>query len=158
MARAPAVAATLPCGDAAGQRALEAALEVGAEDLAQGAAGGALGALQAHLFEGTAPVERSLDDEVVVLSAPGESRECVEIARRIHGLDAYVSLWNAEDICGRLGPVSSIPISCHGGVDPYLLIRIQHYANCRTFPALSRAEEAQTVKSHREPDTSHHAG
>jgi ATP-dependent helicase/nuclease subunit B len=85
-ARAPDVAATLPRGDRPGELALEAALEVRAEDLAPGAAGGALGALQSHLFEGTAPAARSLDDEIVVLSAPGESRECVEMARRIHGL------------------------------------------------------------------------
>jgi len=44
--------------------------------------GGALARLQRHLFEGDAESEAAADDSVVVLSAPGESRECVEIARR----------------------------------------------------------------------------
>src|SRR5262249_9260969 len=44
---------------------------------------GALASLQASLFGGTPPTAGALDDGVVILSAPGESRECVEIARRI---------------------------------------------------------------------------
>jgi len=43
----------------------------------------ALCRLQAGLFSPTAELGESGDD-VVILSAPGESRECVEIARRLH--------------------------------------------------------------------------
>jgi len=39
--------------------------------------------LQMHLFSGAPAPQGELGDEVVVLSAPGESRECVEIVRRI---------------------------------------------------------------------------
>jgi RecB family exonuclease len=46
---------------------------------------GALGRLQRHLFEPAAPPRDELDDGVVVVSAPGEAREAVEIARRIQG-------------------------------------------------------------------------
>jgi len=45
--------------------------------------GTALSRLQAGIFSPTAEVGESGDD-VVILSAPGESRECVEIARRVH--------------------------------------------------------------------------
>ena len=75
--------ATVPSGD---QRTLERLRShlVGAETTeAAETAAGALGRLQASLFsEGTAtPAERG--DDVVFMSAAGESRECVEIARRI---------------------------------------------------------------------------
>ena len=39
--------------------------------------------LQDHLFSGAAPSYQRLDPSVAVVSAPGESRECVEIAREI---------------------------------------------------------------------------
>ncbi|HMD49113.1 MAG TPA: hypothetical protein VKG79_08440, partial [Bryobacteraceae bacterium] len=42
-----------------------------------------LSRLQEHLFSGAAPPPRKLDSSVVIGSAPGESRECVEIAREI---------------------------------------------------------------------------
>jgi len=45
--------------------------------------GTALSRLQAGLFSPTAELGESGED-VVILSAPGESRECVEIARRLH--------------------------------------------------------------------------
>jgi CRISPR/Cas system-associated exonuclease Cas4 (RecB family) len=44
---------------------------------------GALGRLQNGLFQEEVPKIASLDGEVAILSAPGESRECVEIARRV---------------------------------------------------------------------------
>ena len=48
------------------------------------AAPGALARLQRHLFKETSdPGELADDDEVVISSAPGEDRECVEIARRV---------------------------------------------------------------------------
>ncbi|MBI3925669.1 MAG: PD-(D/E)XK nuclease family protein [Armatimonadetes bacterium] len=45
---------------------------------------GALGDLQRHLFSDLAPSPRGLDQEVHFFSAPGEGRECLEIARRAH--------------------------------------------------------------------------
>src|SRR5262249_48969936 len=49
--------------------------------------GGSLGHLQRRLFNGmSTPAETQLNDEVVIFSAPGESRECVEIVRRILAL------------------------------------------------------------------------
>ncbi len=39
--------------------------------------------LQEHLFEESAPTERTLDTTVSLASWPGEGRECIEIARRI---------------------------------------------------------------------------
>ena len=42
-----------------------------------------LGLLRAHLFADRAPDERRLDGSLQFFSAPGEGRECVEIARRL---------------------------------------------------------------------------
>jgi RecB family exonuclease len=83
-ARAPEVVATVPAGDERSRAHLEAALGTHAEEIAPGASpdGSSLGRLQVHLFE-EAPAEAPLGGDVVVLSAPGEGRECVEIARRI---------------------------------------------------------------------------
>src|SRR5262249_16263723 len=48
---------------------------------------GALARLQRHLFKETSdPAELADDDEVVISSAPGEERECVEVARRVLAL------------------------------------------------------------------------
>ena len=82
-ARAPSLVATVPTGDAETQRNLEAALGVPAGDLASSDAPTSLRGLQAHLFEESAPPPSPLEEDVVVLSAPGENRECVEIARRL---------------------------------------------------------------------------
>ena len=84
-ARSPSLLATVPAGDERGCRNLEAALGTRAEDLENGAAT-SLARLQTHLFEESAPAE--LGEDVIVLSAPGESRECVEIARRLRRLAA----------------------------------------------------------------------
>jgi RecB family exonuclease len=102
--RAPELLVTVPSGDAATLARLRDVPDLQVETVASlagapaaGAAGpatpgeadacpaGALARLQAHLFEEAAPPLGALDDEVVVLSAPGEGRECVEIARRILG-------------------------------------------------------------------------
>jgi CRISPR/Cas system-associated exonuclease Cas4 (RecB family) len=82
-ARAPDLLATVPAGDAA---SLASALAAGAPERIAPAGGGALARLQQHLFEGSAPGEGDAKDGVSVVSAPGESRECVEIARRVHRL------------------------------------------------------------------------
>jgi hypothetical protein len=48
---------------------------------------GSLARLQRQLFsKDAAPAMSSLDDQVLVFSAPGENRECVEIARRVLAL------------------------------------------------------------------------
>ena len=72
---------TLPDGDAAAQRTLAAAgievdarAEDGDNDLVR---------LHRHLFDEHPPPPRSRTGELIWLSAPGEARECVEIARRV---------------------------------------------------------------------------
>ena len=81
-ARAPRVLATTPLGDDPGEARLAVALDLEAATLHVEPAG-ALGRLQRHLFGDAAPEPGEPDASVVLLSAPGESRECVEIARRI---------------------------------------------------------------------------
>ncbi|WP_437876828.1 PD-(D/E)XK nuclease family protein [Sorangium sp. So ce513] len=108
-ARSPDALATVPAGDAASLRHLEAALRspprrvsLTAVSAAHDGAGAAeregddeddagpepppapstsLARLQEHLFDPLTDDAPGLGDEVEILSAPGESRECVEIAR-----------------------------------------------------------------------------
>ncbi|HEX2573868.1 MAG TPA: PD-(D/E)XK nuclease family protein [Polyangia bacterium] len=88
-ARAPRVLVTVPLGDVRSRAEIEAALgacaveTIGteAESPGLGVTGG-LGRLQAGLFEAAA-VAGQAGEDVEVLSAPGESRECVEIARLV---------------------------------------------------------------------------
>jgi RecB family exonuclease len=82
-ARAPAVLATVPRGDERTLARCEAALRCRAETLPGRAGGSSLAALQEHLFEETLPPPAPLDTSLTLGSAPGEARECVEIARRI---------------------------------------------------------------------------
>ena len=85
-ARSASVLATIPAGDPAVQSILEEALGIEATPDAPPTNESkmpSLHRLQAHLFAGTAPPERDLDETVSVISAPGEMHECVEIARRI---------------------------------------------------------------------------
>jgi RecB family exonuclease len=83
VARAPACGATFPAGDDRSLALLAAAPGVAlAAERRDPAQTDALGRLQRHLF-GEAPAQAARGDEVQILSAPGESRECVEIARRI---------------------------------------------------------------------------
>jgi RecB family exonuclease len=88
--RAPDLLALLPAGDAASRAALCSALGLAdAEILLPADAANELSRLQQHLFEGSAPPEGACDDgngALSIVSAPGESRECVEIARRIQVL------------------------------------------------------------------------
>ena len=81
---AASLTCTAPPGDGRTIAALEAALGVAAAscDAAGPAGDTALGRAQRNLFAGEpdAPAE---DATIAVFSAPGESRECVEIARRI---------------------------------------------------------------------------
>ncbi|XXT20347.1 PD-(D/E)XK nuclease family protein [Sorangium sp. So ce429] len=115
-ARSPDALATVPAGDAASLRHLEAALrspprrvsltavsaahdgagagngadggaessaddDAGAGDEPPGAPSTSLARLQEHLFDPLTDEAPGLGDEVEILSAPGESRECVELAR-----------------------------------------------------------------------------
>ncbi len=79
---APAVLATAPAGDEASVRQLAGALGVEPETVGVDP-GTSLAELQTHLFADTAPDATTLDDSVTLASAPGEARECVEIARLI---------------------------------------------------------------------------
>ncbi|WP_437327043.1 PD-(D/E)XK nuclease family protein [Sorangium sp. So ce381] len=110
-ARSPDALATVPAGDAASLRHLQAALRSpprrvsltavsaahdgagagnGVDDGADDGAGDdlppvapstSLARLQEHLFDPLNDEAPGLGDEVEILSAPGESRECVELAR-----------------------------------------------------------------------------
>jgi CRISPR/Cas system-associated exonuclease Cas4 (RecB family) len=84
-ARAPEVLATVPAGDEQSLRYLREALGVAPEPAAppldDPASAPSLRRLQTYLFaDGPAPLGK-LDGDVTFLSAPGESRECVEVAR-----------------------------------------------------------------------------
>ncbi len=75
------ILATVPEGDLRTSDALQALGFAGGE----AARGGddALARLQRHLFSREAVPQGTPDESVVLFSAPGEGRECVEIARRI---------------------------------------------------------------------------
>ncbi|HZO82260.1 MAG TPA: PD-(D/E)XK nuclease family protein [Candidatus Binataceae bacterium] len=83
--RSPSVLATVPHGDGVSAAMLEAAFGVAPEAALRvdAAAAPSLARLQDYLFSEETPPERSLDDSVEVVSAPGEMQECVEVARRI---------------------------------------------------------------------------
>lgn len=84
-ARAPAVLAAVPAGDARSLELTSAALgEARRETHVPGAEDGPLAPLQAGLFGDASDAPSAVPEEAVtVLSAPGESRECVEIARLV---------------------------------------------------------------------------
>ena len=73
----------LPAGDPRAEQRFAALLGVGSETLPAPESTSPLHAVQGHLFQGSAPEGGPGDESVELLSAPGESRECVEIARRI---------------------------------------------------------------------------
>jgi RecB family exonuclease len=81
--RAPEVLATAARGESKAVARLERVLGCSAQVLHPAPPSTSLAALQAHLFEEKAPPLRVLDETVTLRSAPGEARECVEIARRI---------------------------------------------------------------------------
>ena len=80
LARAPDVLATVPSGDDRTAHAL-AAMVAPIEPL-EAAIVNTLGRVQRHLFAPD-PRPAEVDDTVAIFSAPGESRECVEVARRV---------------------------------------------------------------------------
>ena len=81
LARAPRVLLTVPFGDLAALRRLQS---LGIEpDVREQKGDTDLVALRRNLFAERQPSEREPADDVIVFSAPGEGRECIEIARRI---------------------------------------------------------------------------
>jgi ATP-dependent helicase/nuclease subunit B len=95
-ATAPDMLVTVPAADEPTIRRIRDGLRLQIEDLdetpssngrAAAAGTGGLANLQRYLFsESARPSEANPDDEVAVFSAPGEGRECVEIARRVLSL------------------------------------------------------------------------
>ncbi|MGH7906758.1 MAG: PD-(D/E)XK nuclease family protein, partial [Candidatus Binataceae bacterium] len=82
--RAPLVLATVPAGDDITVAMLEQALSIrAAGHPAIDASSGSLIRLQDNLFADIAPPPSDLDESVMIVSAGGEVRECVEIARLI---------------------------------------------------------------------------
>jgi len=77
------VLATAPVGDDRSAARLASAIGAEPEEL-DGSGDDALARLQRWLFSEGAPPAGDPSDEVVVLSAPGEGGEAVEIARRVH--------------------------------------------------------------------------
>ena len=79
--RAPRALITLPAGDTAAETLLASAgIPIEDHDDARDTD---LARFHRHLFAGQPPSPRSRSGELVWLSAPGEARECVEIARHI---------------------------------------------------------------------------
>ncbi len=81
--RSTSIFATVVSEDGASERRMAEALGLPPEDLRPEPVG-ALTRLQHFLFEDEPPAKADLGDEVVLMSAPGESREATEIVRRIH--------------------------------------------------------------------------
>jgi CRISPR/Cas system-associated exonuclease Cas4 (RecB family) len=81
--RSPNVLALVPAGDERSLANLEKALAVTRESISHDRDSSSLARLQQNLFSEGELAREPLDDAVHVLSAPGESRECVEIARMI---------------------------------------------------------------------------
>jgi ATP-dependent helicase/nuclease subunit B len=83
VASSPAVLATVPQGDDVTLAALESL--PGAEQISRPTPqpDSTLRRLATHIFSEAQPPEGEAGDEVCFFSAPGEGRECVEIARRI---------------------------------------------------------------------------
>src|SRR4051812_32868837 len=81
--RSSDVLALGPAADSRSTRHLADALDAKPEEIPPQGFPGSLQRLQRQLFSPAAPVQGSLGDDVAVFSAPGEGRECVEIARRI---------------------------------------------------------------------------
>jgi CRISPR/Cas system-associated exonuclease Cas4 (RecB family) len=84
LARSKAVFATVPAGDRETVTALDAIgpVEPFARD-SKSRRVTSLSRLQSFLFSDDKPPQRELDESVRFFSAPGEARECVEIARQI---------------------------------------------------------------------------
>lgn len=94
VSRAAATLALVPAGDARALAALAAVIPGDATRLSPPPGGPpAMARLQAGLFAATTGPEDAGDDALVVLSAPGESRECVAIARGLRAEAAAGTPW-----------------------------------------------------------------
>jgi hypothetical protein len=104
--RARKVLATLPEGDEPTRGALEEALAVSTDVVfASGDTSESVHHLQRYLFSGAAPPRRPTEQNVVVLSAPGEAQEAVELARYVQSeaasgvpFDSMAVLLRAPDL------------------------------------------------------------
>jgi RecB family exonuclease/superfamily I DNA/RNA helicase len=81
--RAPELLVTLPAADELSHAWLDRIEGLAHRPLEEPADRGALARLQQHLFSAGVAPQGPLGDEVQLYSAPGESRECVEIVRAI---------------------------------------------------------------------------
>lgn len=82
---APDALAVIPWGDGRTRAGIEGALgdRVSWEEAGEGGEEGALARARTYLFEDDRPAIDAGDAEVSFFSAPGEARECVEIARHV---------------------------------------------------------------------------
>jgi RecB family exonuclease len=83
VARAPELLVTLPAADEQSRAWLDSIEALAHIALEEPAERGALARLQQHLFSAGVAPQGPLGEEVQLYSAPGESRECVEIVRAI---------------------------------------------------------------------------
>ena len=126
--RSSEILITAPANDATTLARLQTTLGIEIVDLDSRAAskaprdlqeGGSLGRVQCHLFNNGGPsLKAQLDDQVAIFSAPGESRECVEIVRRVLtlardgvALDRIAVLRSASNKCDELSPPHVLPTS-----------------------------------------------
>jgi ATP-dependent helicase/nuclease subunit B len=79
----PKILITCPLGDARTLLALKALPTLEVVEPSPTQVESSLGRLGQYLFSESVPPEGKADDEIVLFSAPGEERECVEISRRI---------------------------------------------------------------------------
>lgn len=79
----PNLLATAAFGDNRTITILERALGCRRTEMPDAAPPSSLSSLKRHLFEESAPTAGSMDSTVSLISWPGESRECVEIARAV---------------------------------------------------------------------------
>ncbi|HEY7698530.1 MAG TPA: PD-(D/E)XK nuclease family protein, partial [Vicinamibacteria bacterium] len=104
--RARNVLVTLPEGDERTRGALEEALAVSTDAVfGPGDVSESIHHLQRYLFSGAAPPARPTEQNVVVLSAPGEAQEAVELARYVQSeaasgvpFDSMAVLLRAPDL------------------------------------------------------------
>ena len=83
VARAPAACATTPEGDDLSRDAFARIGQIESTEIAEGASRSPLDRVRRNMFSPTAPPPADPLEEVELFSAPGEGRECVEIARRV---------------------------------------------------------------------------
>ncbi len=82
--RAPQTMFTIAAGDTRTENYARIAFEGSVSRKGPARAESSLVRLQDNLFQAITPTERARDESVKIFSAPGEARECVEIAREIH--------------------------------------------------------------------------